>query len=78
MTRSYFFSYKAYNDDNGDGCLDIIYLGEGSPLARGLESESRIYYRKDDLENHPDIFARGEQEYREQLRRFGLPTSVQL
>ena len=84
MTRtSGFFSgqYRSYIDKEGDGKLDRIYLS-GEFFGRGPETESRLFAREDPfgnyegtLETHLDIFVNSEREFREQLRRFGLPNS---
>jgi len=84
MTRaSLCGEYRSYTDEDRDGYLDSIYLGGHMFPGRGAELESRIFYRDGtlwrdgDLENYPDVFTNGEQDFREQLERFGLSTSPQ-
>ena len=64
VVRSAQFNYKSFTDIKGDGSLDRIYLG-GNLFSRGIESKSRSFYRTEDFEKYPQIFANSEREYKE-------------
>lgn len=60
---------RFYNDEDGDGMVDRIFICS-NVFARG--SYDRAFYRDRQLKQHPSVFKKADQDFRQQIKRFKL------